>query len=304
MPRKREGFVGERIVVLPPATVDVEANDPLARSLYITDIGYYPQAEHHYCKRTQGIGQYVLLYCVDGSGWCTIARQKFELAQHQFVILPAGVPHAYGANAGSRWTIYWVHFNGDHAAIYAEGAQSPQTINIALNSRISERNNIFEELLSTLQQDTHLDALRYASSLLHHYLASMRYLCQYRRVGNNVAVHPNNQHQRAVEAALHYMQENLERRITLADVLQYVGYAASQFSHIFRQQMGCSPLSYFNRLKIEQASRLLVTTDLHINQICYKVGIADSLYFSRLFKNLMGMSPRAYRAFHTESTKD
>ena len=40
---------------------------------------------------------------------------------------------------------------------------------------------------------------------------------------------------------------------------------------------------------------MLKATDLRINQICYKVGFEDSLYFSRLFSKMMGISPSEYR---------
>ena len=96
----------------------------------------------------------------------------------------------------------------------------------------------------------------------------------------------------------HYMKENIERRITLQDILNYVGYSSTRFSTLFKKQMGCSPLAYFNRLKIEYACHLLKTTDLKVNQICYKVGIEDALYFSRLFSKTMGMAPTAFKALH------
>ena len=52
---------------------------------------------------------------------------------------------------------------------------------------------------------------------------------------------------------------------------------------------------YANQLRINKACSLLDFTDLHINQICYRVGITDPYYFSRLFSRIMGMSPSAYR---------
>ena len=91
------------------------------------------------------------------------------------------------------------------------------------------------------------------------------------------------------------MQENIGSRITLADVIRYVGYSQSHFSQLFRHQTGQSPLAYFNQLKIEYACRLLRETDMTINQICYKIGIEDPFYFSRLFTKSTGQSPSAYR---------
>ncbi|MBQ1634752.1 MAG: helix-turn-helix transcriptional regulator, partial [Bacteroidaceae bacterium] len=98
-----------------------------------------------------------------------------------------------------------------------------------------------------------------------------------------------------VDAAIHFMKENIENHIRMQEVVKYVGYSTTQFTTLFKRQTGYSPLSFFNRLKVEHACHLLRTTDMKINTICYKVGIEDSLYFSRLFSKVMGMSPTKYR---------
>ena len=53
----------------------------------------------------------------------------------------------------------------------------------------------------------------------------------------------------------HYMKENIERRITLQDILNYVGYSSTRFSTLFKKQMGCSPL-------VSASSNVL--TDCHL----------------------------------------
>ena len=286
----KQGFTGERSIVLPAMTIEAQQQDPLASSLYITDIGYYPHAYCHYRERQQPIAEYVLIYCMEGEGWCRIDDQTFDIHSNQYIILPAQHPHAYGADKEHPWTIYWLHFTGQHAAVYSEGQQKPCDILPTHNSRINERQVVFEEIFSTLERATDLESLRYASSLLHYYLASMRYLHHFR----STTTTPSGVNEMA-SAVKRYMHENLEHRLNLEQLAKYAGYSPSHFSLLFRQQTGQSPLACLKNMKIERACQLLTTTNMRINQICHKVGFDDSYYFSRLFKQQTGLSPKQYR---------
>ena len=288
MLHQKDGFRGERMIVLPPMIVDIEKQDPLVSSLYITDIGYFPAAANHYRKRNQPINEYVLIYCVKGHGWYELRGEHYEVKENEFFILPAGEPHAYGADK-EPWTIYWVHFSGKHADIFSRGLQKPHRIATTIDSRIGERNNLFEEIINTLHDSYDLDHLRYVSSLLHYYLGSMCFLRIYR---NATHLDPSTD---PVQAAIHYMKENIEHPISLNDISQYIGYSVSHFSTLFKNQIGQSVLSYNNLIKIQRACEMLTETDMKINQIAYKVGIEDSYYFSRLFSKIMKMSPTDYR---------
>ncbi|MBO5824811.1 MAG: AraC family transcriptional regulator, partial [Prevotella sp.] len=66
--KQKDGFSGERSIVLPKAIVEMEKQDPLVSSLYITDIGYYPKAENHSRERKEPIAENVLIYCMEGEG--------------------------------------------------------------------------------------------------------------------------------------------------------------------------------------------------------------------------------------------
>ena len=72
MLKRKDGFTGERCIVLPKMIIEMEKQDPLVSSLYITDIGYYPVANFHYREREDPIEQNVLIYCVEGTGWYQI----------------------------------------------------------------------------------------------------------------------------------------------------------------------------------------------------------------------------------------
>jgi AraC family transcriptional regulator of arabinose operon len=290
MLKLKNGFNGERALVLPKIIVDMMEHDPLMSMLHITDIGYYPKAAHHYRERTTPIDQYVYIYCVDGNGWYRIGNHEYKVGTNQYFILPAGIPHAYGSDKDSAWTIYWIHFKGELAPYYAKDAFKPTDIKPGLHSRISNRIDMFEDMFNTLRSGYSNENLRYVSSLFHYYLGTLRYIKQYRDADNNQVEADN-----IVEIIIHFMKENIEKHITLQDISHYLGYSPSHFSMLFKKETGHSPLAYLNLLKIQQACQLLDTTDMKVNQICFKIGLEDAYYFSRLFSKTMGMSPKEYR---------
>lgn len=101
MIRLKDGFDGERALVLPQLITQFMEKDPLLAALHITDIGYYPKASHHFRERTTPINQFVFIYCIDGAGWYRVNGYTYEVHENQYFILPAGMPHAYGADEGN-----------------------------------------------------------------------------------------------------------------------------------------------------------------------------------------------------------
>lgn len=266
MIKLKDGFNGERALVLPLSVVQEMEKDALSSVLHITDIGYYPKALHHFRERTEPISQFVFIYCIEGAGWFRIGEQGYAVKANQYFILPAGIPHAYGSDESNPWTIYWIHFKGKLASYFAGQANRPIDIKPSIQSRISNRNDLFEEIFHTLEMGYSHENLLYACSAFHYYLGSLRYLQQYRE-----AARDESDSNDIVTAAIHYMKENLEKRLTLADLAAHTGYSPSHFSVLFSKRTGYAPLTYFNQLKIQQACQLLDFTDMKINQICFKI---------------------------------
>lgn len=290
MLRLKDGFSGERAIVLPQMIVKMMEDDPQTAILHITDIGYYPKALHHYRERKVPINQFVLIYCVNGAGRYAVRDKEYQVTENQYFILPANEPHWYESDKEHPWTIYWIHFKGTLAGSFMPDTLKPVDIKTDVSSRVSTRLSIFEEIFNTLKDGYSNVNLRYATSLFHYFLGSMTYLQQFRK-SNNHAVDDEN----LVEVAIHYMKENMEKHLTLQTIADYIGYSPSHFSALFKKKTGHAPLAYFNLLRIQQACFLLDNTDMKVNQISYKIGIEDSYYFSRLFSKIMGMSPRDYR---------
>lgn len=286
----KSGFRGEQSVVLPQAILKLIEDDPVASTIYITDIGYYPKALHHYRTRKRAIDQYVFIYCVAGKGWFDIGGKRHDVKADQYFILPADIPHTYAADEKEPWTIYWAHFRGSLARHYAHDCLNPQDVTPCMASRINARTNLFEEIFNTLNSSFAIESIRYAMAAFHHYLASLRYIRQYRDADLQ-----SRQNSEMINLVIHFFEENIEKRLTLDRIAAFSGLSASRLSALFKQRTGHSPLKYFNFMKIRKACELLDNTHLKLNQISLKLGVDDPYYFSRLFSRVMGISPKAYR---------
>lgn len=284
----KTGFTGERILVIPASMVERMAHDPLLSSLHITDIGYYPQARHHYCKRETSIGQYVLIYCVNGKGYYTLNGRTWTINPGQFFILPPGTAHEYGADEKEPWTIYWIHFRGTLSAEYCRNIIGPQTIEHSNISRIHNRIDLFDEIFNSLESGLLIDNIRFSCSLFHYFLGSLCFIRQYR----NAARRPD---QDFVGIVTHCLEENIDKHLSLKEIAISCGLSESRLSALFHERTGHSVLNYFNIMKIRKACDLLDHSNLKLNHICFKVGISDPYYFSRLFTKIMGQSPTKYR---------
>lgn len=291
MAKLKSGFHGERAIVLPAPIVEELKTDALGILLHITDIGFYPNADFHFRQRTkEEAKQYILIYCIEGNGWYEIDSVKFNVTTNQFFILPKNKAHSYGSNAADSWTIYWIHFDGEKAGYFADGFDKPTWVSPEKNSRISDRLHLFEEIFSTLKNGYSKNNLEYSISSFFHFLGSLKFLGAYRE-----SIFSNQQKRDVADEAIHFMRENIHRRLTLKEIADYSGFSASHFSSLFQKKTGYSPLNYLSQLKIQQACHYLDFSDMKITQISAKIGFEDSLYFSRIFTKTMGLSPSEYR---------
>lgn len=96
--------------------------------------------------------------------------------------------------------------------------------------------------------------------------------------------------------AVTYINQNYYKpTIGLSDVAKYIHTHSAYLSRVFKQEMGMGVSEYLNRLRIEQAARLLRETDMKIVSVAEKVGMEDAHYFSSLFRRYMGIAPSVYR---------
>ncbi|QUI20969.1 response regulator [Vallitalea pronyensis] len=98
-----------------------------------------------------------------------------------------------------------------------------------------------------------------------------------------------------IDAAIHFIQENYHKDITLAVVSNYVSLSYSYFSHAFKDMTGISFSEYLREVRVNRSVDYLGDTALKIGEIAVKVGFTTPKNYTRSFKAVMGISPVQYR---------
>lgn len=91
------------------------------------------------------------------------------------------------------------------------------------------------------------------------------------------------------------MRENLHRELSLGQFARSVNLSVWRFCHVFRSEVGMSPIQYLRSLRMERAKYLLESSFLSIKEIGHLVGLKDESHFVRDFKKAYGLSPKCYR---------
>lgn len=287
--RKIDGFAGQLAIVLPKSVIDICAETPPINSMFITDIGFYPKAQFHYRERPSGVSQNILIYCVDGKGWAQMPDKGIvPIRTGEFLIIPKGTPHRYGADETHPWSIFWMHLKGEQASVIADLMMTESKNHISAVPFDEERIRLFNDMYGALAKGYGLDNLIYVNMTLWRFMVSFiqseKFTLTHKTVDKD-----------AMSKTIDFMQENLHLSLKLDDLAAHVNISSSHYSALFKKKTGYAPIEYFNHLKIQKACQYLQFTDLRIGEIGQKIGIEDQYYFSRLFSSIMECPPVEYR---------
>lgn len=99
--------------------------------------------------------------------------------------------------------------------------------------------------------------------------------------------------------ALVYIEEHLEEKIDFSRLAGRSFMSPPYFRMIFKDVTGLTPVEYLNRMRIVKSLEYLEREKCTIAEAAAKVGIYDANYYSRMFKKIMGYSPRYFKSIST-----
>jgi signal transduction histidine kinase/DNA-binding LacI/PurR family transcriptional regulator/CheY-like chemotaxis protein len=101
--------------------------------------------------------------------------------------------------------------------------------------------------------------------------------------------------QRVVRQAMAYIHEHYAEPVSREDLARHVAVSERYLTRCFQHDAGVTPVTYLTRYRVKRARELLTCKGLSITEVALAVGFSDSGYFSRVFRDEVGISPSAFQ---------
>jgi AraC-like DNA-binding protein len=101
-----------------------------------------------------------------------------------------------------------------------------------------------------------------------------------------------------IKEVLDYIKTNLGQSMAVADIAAVTRLSPSYFHRVFKRSFGLTVHLYLLRRRVEMAQRLMVSTSESLSKIAVSCGMSDQSHLTRLFKRLLGETPKMWRRVH------
>lgn len=273
---------------IPPPLINEQRRNPLVLDLFVFEIGEIEVLKGSIWSSSQDLEKYLLVYCTKGNGLVEIEREQIPISNDQFFIIPKGMRFKFFSVQETDSRLLIAYFDGWKALRLGKEFALVRNLIPSVNNMVANREMLFDEIFNNLSKGYHDENLQYINFCFGHLLATFVYA---NRTIDDVQSEANP----VVARALNYLNKNLEKKLTLNQLANEVGYSPTYLSTIFKQETNYSPISYFSHLKILKACELLDYTNMKIKEVSFTLGYTDPYYFTKDFTKKMGRSPRGYR---------
>ncbi|PWU67064.1 AraC family transcriptional regulator [Gracilibacillus dipsosauri] len=264
--------------------------EQLERVAGLLSLGKEVRTEHSYRwdgRERKEKGAIVFQYTLNGQGAITIGDKTTTLTKGHafFVKLPSD--HCYYLPKESDlWEFAYITLYGQEAQTYYEKIVAKHGPILTLPTDSTPIKHIFRllEKAETTGISQGYEASGYAYSFL---MECMSYFEHEKERKENLPI--------AVAKAITFMEKNYATDITLDHIVEVSGLSKYHFNRLFKRTMEEPPIQYLAKIRVHHAMELLQQKELSMEEIARKVGYTNGNYFSKVFKNIIGVTPSNYR---------
>lgn len=228
---------------------------------------------------------YEIYYLTKGNVRYFIDNTTYDLSDGDIVLIPPNIIHKTSVidDGSSERLLIW--FTAD----FLEKKEDDQIFDCFKKHHIKNMGSL-NNILSSIEAE-HQNSDKFSKELIKTQLITL--LINLSRMSDN---HFNEMKAPSIiQKISNYIGENYAMEITLELLAKEFSISKSHLSRLFKSTTGFGISEYISVVRIKNAERLILSTNLPITEIATRCGFNDSNYFSSVFKKLKGISPLKFR---------
>lgn len=234
---------------------------------------------------TRALADHELVLIIGGRGEAVIENKVFFLKTGNMLYFSPGLRHSMRSSGEEPLVFYGVHFSCLDAAFHngqwkCESSREALPVRNMFETAGYQRMELLFQKLNCCWNEKSPGYEMICRSVLLEILSQC--MCQFE---GNYAV------RKKIEALLAFINQNLERRITVGELAKRADLSPDYLAAQFKCITGCTVIQYINRSRIDRAKPLLLDENLKIREVAERLGFCDEFYFSRTFKKYEGVGP-------------
>lgn len=254
---------------------------------HLQEIGSLQAKQPHVSKR-ENLSSYLFFMVTEGEGRLQYGEETYPLFPGDCVFIDCRRFYSHSTQK-KLWSLSWIHFYGPALSAiydkYLERGGRPVFHPADLGVFTALHQRIFQMASS----DDHIRDMKINGELNHLLTLLMAESWHPRPAGGEGLKKQN------VLPVKQYLEEHYEERITLDFLSEHFFISKYYLTRVFKEQFGVSINHYLVNLRVTKAKQLLRFTDEKLEVIGYACGLGAPHYFSRIFKQVEGVSPSEYR---------
>ncbi len=240
--------------------------------------------------RGHGMDGWIINYTHEGRGCIGTDADAFTVTTGDLLLFRPLVKHEYGCDPeAGRWVHLWAYFFP--RPVWHDLLAWPETAGGVcrlaagpgdLRTRVVQ---LFEHIIQVSRSP-----LRRREAFAMSALESLLLWCD--------TVNPRSRDagfDKRIQRALTLLCDRHQEQISIERLARWCDLSSSRLSHLFRAEVGMTPLRYLERHRIAKASDLLLMTGKPVSEVAREVGFRSPLYFARIFKRATRQTPSDFR---------
>ena len=232
--------------------------------------------EREYSKVT------VIEYVYSGTGTLRVENHEYHPSEGDIYILTEKSKHAYYPDKKDPWTKIYINLRGTAVASIVQAFGLHKKV---VYRSCQELRPIFEEIFEEVKKDVPVEQVMERCAGL--VMKLLMRLCQRERQSDDV---PDE-----VQTVKRFIDNNYRNNLTMDEIAASVYRSNDYVKKQFKQFYGVTPYAYYLDLKVTHAKYLLQKTNLPIKLIADRLGYKSDRYFSKRFREMVGVTATQFR---------